>query len=335
MTAFHPSARVAVLLVVVSGVVLRFITASPLWLDEALSVHIADGDLPLAEALRRDGHPGLYYLLLGWWLEWFGGSEGAARVLSGVFGVLTLPALWCAARRHGRVIATTTLCIAASSPYLIRYSTEARMYALVVLLVTLGWLAIERAWEQPKAVHLAAVAVVSAALVHTHYWSFYALGAGVLIVAGAGIRNRRAGPAAAIIGATMAGAATFVAWIDVFLDQIRETGTPWATRARPTEIFIETLQGLGGSFRFEGETLGFVLAVFAALGTFAVGAAHGDTIEIRATVARPMRTPAAAAGLGLGLGAAVAILTAGAFEALRLATFFFAVFRDCAMGSLL
>ncbi len=49
-------------LAVALGVVARFVATSPLWLDEALSVHIASlpmGDIP--DALRHDGHPPLYY----------------------------------------------------------------------------------------------------------------------------------------------------------------------------------------------------------------------------------------------------------------------------------
>ena len=315
MSARQTSAQLAVLAVIAVGVVMRFVTASPLWLDEALSVHIAGGEEDLGDALRRDGHPGLYYLLLGWWLQLFGEGDGAARALSGLLGVATLPVLWGAARRHGRDVAVATVCLAASSPYLIRYSTEVRMYALVVMTVALGWLAVERAWERPSAGRLGAVAVTTATLVHTHYWTFYVIAAGAVIVAWAGWRQRRVTPAMRIIGAAAAGAATFVFWLDVFFDQLRSTGTPWATRARPTEVFIETLQGLGGNFRFEGETLGVVLAFFAVLGTFAVGMARHDTIEIRSSIARPAPVPAAAALLGLGLGAASAIVTGGAFEA--------------------
>ena len=46
------------------AVIARFVTTSPLWLDEALSVNIASlplGDIP--DALRQDGHPPLYYLV--------------------------------------------------------------------------------------------------------------------------------------------------------------------------------------------------------------------------------------------------------------------------------
>ena len=78
------------MLVIIAGSVLRFATASPLWLDEALSVHIATGDASLTEALRQDGHPALFYLLLGWWIDVFGDGDTAVRALSGVLSLITL-----------------------------------------------------------------------------------------------------------------------------------------------------------------------------------------------------------------------------------------------------
>ena len=57
--------KALVLLAVVAGLALRFYARSPLWLDEALSVNIAK--LPvneIPEALRHDGHPPLFYVLL-------------------------------------------------------------------------------------------------------------------------------------------------------------------------------------------------------------------------------------------------------------------------------
>src|SRR5690606_36341602 len=70
-------------LALVAGVVLRFIASSPLWLDEALSVNIARlplGEIP--EALRHDGHPPLYYVLLHGWMELFGEGNRAVRAFS-------------------------------------------------------------------------------------------------------------------------------------------------------------------------------------------------------------------------------------------------------------
>ena len=72
--------------------------------------------------------------------------------------------------------------LAASSPYLIRYGTETRMYALVVFLIAVGWWALEEAWARPTTGRLALVAVATAGAMHTHYWTFYAVAAAGVIV---------------------------------------------------------------------------------------------------------------------------------------------------------
>ena len=59
--------------IVAAGIILRFSTHSDLWLDEAQTVAIAR--LPLRDlpaALRHDGAPPLYYVLLHLWMEVFG-----------------------------------------------------------------------------------------------------------------------------------------------------------------------------------------------------------------------------------------------------------------------
>jgi hypothetical protein len=59
-----------------AGVALRFVAHTHLWLDEAQSVAIARLPLPsLFAALRQDGSPPLYYLLLHYWMGWFGTGD--------------------------------------------------------------------------------------------------------------------------------------------------------------------------------------------------------------------------------------------------------------------
>ncbi|MDQ3294343.1 MAG: YraN family protein, partial [Actinomycetota bacterium] len=151
-----PRSTVGVLAVVaigVVGVVARFVTRSPLWLDEALSANIAGlglGSIP--EALRHDGHPPLYYFLLHWWMNLFGEGDAEVRSLSGVLAVAALPLAWLVGRRvGGRRVAWATSLLLALSPFAVRYATETRMYALVILLVLAGHLLVRRAVEERDA----------------------------------------------------------------------------------------------------------------------------------------------------------------------------------------
>lgn len=267
--------------IVAVGVAFRFYTRADLWSDEVLAVHIARlpvGELP--DALRRDGAPPLYYLLLGWWIRWFGEGPVAVRSLSGVIGVAGLVPLWYAARRldlrraagglqapEDRTVALAALVLGASSPFAIRYATEARMYALVILLATAGYLAVLRAWERPDPGRLGVVVLLVAALSYTHYWTFALVAVvgvllGALAVRGRGDERRRAGR---VLGALAVGVACFGPWLPILWDQLRRTGTPWADPPGPLAGLGEAFKSFGGNVSVVGWAvlLMVLLAVFA------------------------------------------------------------------------
>lgn len=268
-----------VLLVVIGvvGLVLRFLQRSPLWLDEALSANIAS--LPLGDigsALRRDGHPPLYYVLLRGWQELFGQGDVAIRSLSGVIGLALVPLAWLAAGRiGGRRAAWGAVLMVALNPYVLRYSTEARMYELVMVLVLAGWLMSDHALRRPDLARLAALAALTGALLWTHYWGLWLVGASALgLLVRAGLAHRRSQPgrrtaSLRVLAALVVGGLTFVPWMPTLLYQSAHTGTPWAEPAVPTEIAAASIIDLGGGPAGESVLLGLALGLLCALGLFA------------------------------------------------------------------
>ncbi|MDA8063734.1 MAG: glycosyltransferase family 39 protein [Actinomycetota bacterium] len=219
--------RKIVVAIVAAGVVARFLPAGPLWFDEAQSVGIAR--LPVDQifgALREDGSPPLYYLLLHFWMLLAGRSAFAVRALSGIFSVATLPLFAPLARRLLPERARwPAILLFASSPFAIRFADEGRMYSLVVLIVALGALAVLRALEEPTLWRLLPVTLASGALALTHYWGLFllaAFGAGLAWRAWRGDR-----PAGRVLVAMLASAALFAPWAPSLLFQIGHTGTPW------------------------------------------------------------------------------------------------------------
>jgi len=326
------------------GLVLRFWTRSGLWLDEALTVNIAR--LPLhdiPDALKHDGAPPLYYYLLHFWMVLFGQSNSAVRALSGLFAVATLPVAWlCGRRLGGRAVAWTMLVLVASAPFAVYYATESRMYALVILLTGCGFLALGRAADRPRPGNLIAVAVVTAALLYTQYWSIYLVAmVGIWMVASI-VRTRRHGhpeeaPWAALL-AVAAGCLLFVPWVPTFLYQSRHTGTPWAAPPNFSAV-INALTGFTdnqGSTLASGTNQGRLLAViyFAmlALAVFGVGRS-GRIIEL------DLRTRPRSRSLGfvvLGtLFAAIAggIVTSSAFSSRYAAVVFLPFLLLVALGT--
>ena len=247
---------VAVGLALVAAVVLRFVTTSDLWLDEALTINVAH--LPLgdiSEWLRHDGAPPLYYWLLHAWTEVFGTGDLAARSLSGLFSVATLPAAYFAGRRlGGRTVGWAAVLILASSPFAIRFATEARMYSLVMLLVVLGFLALQRALERPSLLRLACVAACVASLLYTQYWSMYLIAVVGAVLLWRAFRapdrdDRRA--AWSVIVAFVAGGIVFLPWVPNMLYQSEHTGTPWGEAVLPNTVFMTMLEDFAGGDHLE------------------------------------------------------------------------------------
>ena len=193
--------RIAGGTIVALGIGLFFYTRSDMWLDEALTVNVSRLPLDqLRDALERDGAPPLYYALLHVWTGVFGDGDLAARSLSGLFAVGALVAGWFAGRRwFDTTTAWLTVVVMAVNPYMIRYATEARMYSLQILLVACGLVLVPRACERPSFGRLGSVALVTALLVYTHYWSFSLVGVTLGAVLFVSWRRTRA-PAPVVAG---------------------------------------------------------------------------------------------------------------------------------------
>lgn len=111
-----------------------------LWRDEVDAILFASRRLPdLLHTFVQAGQNGpLYFLVLRPWLHVAGQSEFSLRFLSVVFGVLTVPMVYRLGRRLFASLpsaAVLAALLAATAPYLIWYSQEGKMYALVTFLI--------------------------------------------------------------------------------------------------------------------------------------------------------------------------------------------------------
>jgi mannosyltransferase len=311
-----PFSRAAVLamtagtvVVLVASLVMRFWTRSDLWLDEALTVNIAR--LPIHEIpsfLKRDGAPPLFYVLLHFWMGWFGTSDEAVRALPGVIGVVTVPCAWLAGRRlGGRPAGWAAMLLVATSPFAIRYDTETRMYSLIVLLTVLGFLALDRSIRRPRAGNLVAVAVVTGLLLYTHYWSLYLIGTVLLWLAWVAWRGRpewKRGARASLVAGAI-GCLTFIPWLPIFLFQSAHTGTPWATPANFAAMVSAVASFAGGSTS-QGRALALMFFALAGLGLFGVA-------KDRRHIDLDIRTRSLGGSVAIVVGGTLAAAIAGGF----------------------
>lgn len=302
---------------VAAGVVLQLFSASDLWRDEVLSVNIARLPLgDLGDALRHDGSPPLYYLVLHGWMEVVGEGDRAVRALSALFAIGTLPLLWVIGSQVGgrrSMVAKAAIVLAATSPHLVRYATEARMYAMVCFLAALGWIALRAALADPSWPRLAGVGAIAGALLLTHYWAFYLVVAVAVVLAFTAWRGGpdRRRPAGRALVAVALGSALFLPWLPSFLDQVSSTGTPWAAPSRPAQLAVSLLEGSDPTG--EATLLGVLLALLVGLGVFgrATRDPWGVDLELRP---RPdVRPELAVLLVVLGLGVVGGYLASVAF----------------------
>jgi len=228
-------AKVSLALLAVEAVVavwLRFSSQPLLWLDETLTVNIAR--LPLSHlqgALKRDGAPPLYYLILHLWMSIFGTSTFALRSLSGIFSIGALVVTYLVARRvWGLEVALIATALLGASSFATYFATEVRMYSLMMLLVALGALFLARLYEEPSLGRAAPLAAAFIALEYTHYWSFYlfiVMGAWVLVSAIISKVDRIRSASRWTVGAFLVAGVALVPWLPTFLYQSKHTGTPW------------------------------------------------------------------------------------------------------------
>lgn len=168
---------------ILAGFALRVwhLDTQSLWWDEGVSLYLAKQSLGAILVNRAaDVHPPLYFLLLAGWTRAAGASDFAARYLSVLAGVLLVPVAYrLAYRLFDRTTGWIAALLVATSPVLVWYGQEARMYALLALeylaLIALfhrltdsegGW-ASRSAWV--------AFALVELAALHTHYFAAFSV----------------------------------------------------------------------------------------------------------------------------------------------------------------
>lgn len=132
------------------------------------------------------------------------------------------------------------------SPFAVRYSDEARMYSLVMLLVFVGWILLDDILRCGRAtvLRLAALSGTTALLLYTQYWGLWIAAAVGLFVVWLSVRGSDPAlrsSARRVVLSLGLGLILFVPWIPTMLYQSAHTGTPWASPMRPTAMVAWTL----------------------------------------------------------------------------------------------
>jgi len=141
----------------------------PLWLDEALTAHIAHAPDGLDFVHNT---PPLYHWLMRGWCDWFGVGAAGLRSPSALAGAAFVWLSFHTARavfgpRAAFATATLVLC----SPLHLYYSQEARAYSLLLCELMLALWMLWRLGERRSLGTWLALVAASTAALHTHYLS--------------------------------------------------------------------------------------------------------------------------------------------------------------------
>ncbi|SQF95908.1 membrane protein [Paucimonas lemoignei] len=164
------------LLIIALALLVRLygITHSPLWFDEAFSVVLSNKTpASIWSHTADDVHPPLYYLLLRAWMLIFGDSVFSVRAMSALVGELTVVmGIWLVRVLAGHRAAILGGILLALLPIAVRYSQEARMYALLALFCIAATLALACWIMRPeRRGYLYIYTLMMAAGFYTHYFA--------------------------------------------------------------------------------------------------------------------------------------------------------------------
>lgn len=205
------------------------------WEDEAITTGIASHSLSaIPGILRHDGSPPLFYLMLHFWIGWFGPGEAAAHSLSLLFGLLTIPAgLWAGWSLFGRRAGMYMAVLCAFSTFLTAYAQEARMYELMGLLGIIQTAAFIHGFVYRRRRYVIVFAVCEALMLYTHAWGiFFAAGSVVALIPIWLASDDRRGIVRDAVLAYVGAAVLFLPWVPNFIYQATHTGAPWAPTIR-------------------------------------------------------------------------------------------------------
>ena len=247
MTNRHSHPLLLLLILLAFALRLYEIDAQSFWYDEGVTAQVAQLDVrELASWTADDIQPPLYYLLVGGWLRVNPFGEGILRWPSAAFGTLLIPLLWALGRRLWNDKAgPLAALVGATSPLMVYYGQEARMYALLVTLVALAALVLIRLLDRGTEKRwglLVAYALVGLAAMYTHYFAGFAFVALALYWGHVWWRTghdlRRLGEFAIVNGIILLG---YLPWLPAMLNRFAVDSSYWSGSLKLGEATLDVV----------------------------------------------------------------------------------------------
>jgi|GEM_PF-741015 len=156
------------------------------WADEVFTMINSGSDKSFTEIfglLKNDVHPPLYYYIIHFFYLIFGDSCVIARMVSVIFGVAGVIALYFLANelfnKKVGIIAISLLCV---NYYHIYYSQDARMYSLMFFSTTMSFLYLIRFIKTPTLRSVVLYAIFSTLMIYSHFFNLFILCSQYIII---------------------------------------------------------------------------------------------------------------------------------------------------------
>ncbi len=166
-------------MILLCGAILRFygLGAESLWADEGITVRtVSDTFAAMKQILARAIHPPLHYLILHPVAHTFGNSEFVVRIPSAIFGIVSIFMTY----RIGKLLFDTRTGLFAAglvalSFFQIRYSQEARNYALLNMLSLFSYYYFINLLHRPSRKHTSGYLISTVLLLYTHAFGIFTI----------------------------------------------------------------------------------------------------------------------------------------------------------------
>jgi len=159
------------ILILAAGLRIYQINDRDFWYDEAFTgIAVKERFHDMMTLIINDVHPPLYYFFAKFFSSFFNYSVFGIRLLSAIFGVLAIWAVYLFAKElFDRRTALWAALITAISPFAIQYSQEARMYVMLVFFILIAAYFFVRALKTGKTKYFIWWGVFTGLACLTHY----------------------------------------------------------------------------------------------------------------------------------------------------------------------
>ena len=166
-----------IILVLIVGLIVRLydLDGESLWTDEGHTIFVSSLDIPqVIEENINDNHPPLYSILLHYWIKLFSPTLFNLRLLSLIFGVLSIFLLYkVGVDLLNRAVGLISSIILSLSVFHVYFSQEVRSYSFVVALILLSFFLFIRLVKQPKPILVVLSIFANVLLVYTHFLGWF------------------------------------------------------------------------------------------------------------------------------------------------------------------